>query len=351
LAFLGYRQRSPAGSVMSQIPTFDDILAARDRIAGEAVRTPLLSSPFLSERLEARIYLKAECLQRTGSFKFRGAWNAVQALGDQALNGVAAVSSGNHAQGVAEAARLAGVRAVIVMPDDAPPLKRERTERSGARVVVYDRAGVDRETVSREIAKKEALAFVHPFNDPNVIAGQGTVGLEIAEDLAALGLAPDVVVVPCSGGGLAAGTALAVTHRFAKAAVYVAEPQGFDDYGRSLRAGKVQRNLDLSGSICDALLVAEPGEISWEMNRRRLAGGVAASDAEAVAAAGLCFDELRLVVEPSGAVGLAAILAGRVEVKGKTVVIVLSGGNISDRMLGEAVKAYRSGATPAGAIA
>jgi threonine dehydratase len=328
---------------MSRIPTFDDILAARDRIAGQAVRTPLFFSPFLSERLDARVYLKPECLQRTGSFKFRGAWNAVQALGEEARNGVAAVSSGNHAQGVAEAARLAGVRAVIVMPDDAPPLKKQRTERSGARVVVYDRAGVDRETVSREIARREGLAFVHPFNDPNVIAGQGTAGLEIAEDLTALGLSPDVVIVPCSGGGLAAGIALAVTHRFPQASVYVAEPQGFDDYGRSLRAGAVQRNPSLSGSLCDALLVAEPGEITWEMNRRRLAGGVAASDAEAVSAAGLCFDELRLVVEPSGAVGLAAILAGRVEVKGKTAVVVLSGGNISDDLLFQGLRAYRSG--------
>lgn len=328
---------------MSQAPVFSDILAARDRIAGEAVRTPLLFSPFLSERLKARIYVKPECLQRTGSFKFRGAWNAVQLLGEAARNGIAAVSSGNHAQGVAEAARLAGVRAVIVMPEDAPVLKRERTERSGARVVVYDRAGIDREAMSKDLAEKEGLAFVHPFNDPNVIAGQGTVGLEIAEDLQRLGAKPDFVLVPCSGGGLTAGVALAVKERFPDTRIYAAEPAGFDDYGRSLHAGAIQRNERLAGSICDALLVPAPGEISFAMNRERLAGGVAASDAEALVAAGLCYDELRLVVEPSGAVGLAALLAGRLDIAGKTAVIVLSGGNIADDRLQGAVEAYRSG--------
>lgn len=326
---------------MTHIPTLDDILAARGRIASQAVRTQLLFSPFLSERLKARIYLKPECLQRTGSFKFRGAWNAVQALGETARNGVAAVSSGNHAQGVAEAARLAGIKAVIVMPQDAPPVKRRRTERSGARVVVYDRAGVDRETVSREIAAKEGLAFVHPFNDPNVIAGQGTVGLEIADDLAALGEKPDMVVVPCSGGGLTAGVALAVKARFPDAAIYSAEPEDFDDYRRSLASGRPERNPKLAGSICDALLVAEPGALGLEINRPRLAGGITASDPEALAAAGLCFDELKLVVEPSGAVGLAALLAGRVDLAGGTAVIVLSGGNISDELLRDSLRAYR----------
>jgi threonine dehydratase len=328
---------------MTAIPTFDDILAARARIAGEAVRTPLLWSPFLSERLEARVFVKPECLQRTGSFKFRGAWNAVQALGPAGRErGVVAVSSGNHAQGVAEAARLVGARATIVMPADAPAPKRQRTERSGARIVAYDRATEDRDAVAARVQDEVGGAFIHPFNDPLVIAGQGTVGLEVAEDCAALGIEPETVVVPCSGGGLSAGVALAVTERFPKAAVYAAEPEGFDDYARSLASGVPERNARRSGSVCDALMSPAPGPIGWEINRKRLAGAVAANDPEVLAAVGLCFDELRLVVEPGGAVGLAALLAGRVKSSGRTVIVVLSGGNIRDEMLAEGLRAYRS---------
>jgi threonine dehydratase len=328
---------------MTAIPTFDDILAARDRIAGEAVRTPLLWSPLLSERLRAPVFLKPECLQRTGSFKFRGAWNAVQALGPAAKEkGVVAVSSGNHAQGVAEAARLVGAPATIVMPSDAPVPKRRRTERSGARVVLYDRATEDRDAVVARVVEETGGAFVHPYDDPFVIAGQGTVGLEIAEDCAARGVEPDIVLAQCSGGGLAAGVSLAVTERFPAVEVYAAEPEGFDDYARSLQAGTPQRNERQAGSICDALLAPQPGAIGWEVNKRRLAGAVVASDAEALVAVGLCFDELRLVVEPGGAVGLAALLAGRLDIRGRTVVVVLSGGNIGDAVLAEALSAYRS---------
>ncbi len=330
---------------MPSTPAFADILAARERIAGQAVRTPLLHSPVLSERTGGRVFLKPECLQRTGSFKFRGAWNAVQALGPAAADGVIAVSSGNHAQGVAEAARLAGIRSVIVMPEDAPALKRQRTERSGARVVTYDRATEDRDAAVAKVAGEErGLAFVHPFNDPLVIAGQGTAGLEIAEDAAAMALAPDVVLVPCSGGGLAAGVALAITERFPRAKVYSAEPSEFDDMRRSLQHGARQRNARTAGSICDALLSPEPGPIGWEINKERLAGGVAASDPEALHAVGFAFDELRLVVEPGGAVGLAALLSGRVDAAGRAIVVLLSGGNIGDEMLAEGVRAYRSGA-------
>jgi threonine dehydratase len=325
------------------IPSFNDVLAARERIAPEAARTPLVFSPLLSDRLSARVYLKPECLQRTGSFKFRGAYNALSAL-DRAgrERGVVAVSSGNHAQGVAEAARLFGVPATIVMPADAPAPKRRRTERSGAKVVAYDRATEDRDAVVARVLGEVGGAFVHPFNDPFVIAGQGTVGLEIAEDCADLGVDPDIVVTPCSGGGLAAGIALAVTERFPAAEVYVAEPQGFDDYARSLAAGARQRNERLAGSVCDALLSPEPGPIGWAINRGRLAGGVGVSDAEALNAVGFAFDELRLVVEPGGAVGLAALLAGHLDVAGRTVVVVLSGGNVGDDTLAEALRAYRS---------
>jgi len=322
-------------------PTYEDVLAARDRLAGHAIRTPLLFSPVLSERVGATVYLKPECLQRTGSFKFRGAWNAVKALGPAAARGVVACSSGNHAQGVAEAARLAGLKAVIVMPADAPALKRQRTERSGARVVLYNRAGEDRDAIAARIAAEEGLAFIHPFNDPYVIAGQGTLGLEIGDDLERLGAAPDIVLVPCSGGGLAAGNALAITTRFPGAAVYTAEPAGFDDYARSLAAGVPQRNPQLSGSLCDALMSPTPGAIGWQINHGRLAGGVAASDDEALYAVGFAFDELRLVLEPGGAVGLAALLAGRVAAAGRTVVVVLSGGNVADDVMLAALRAYR----------
>ena len=323
------------------------VAAAQTRIAGQAVRTPLLYSPVLSERTGGKVFLKPECLQRTGSFKFRGAWNAVQALGGAAAGGVIAVSSGNHAQGVAEAARLAGIRSVIVMPADAPAPKRRRTERSGARVITYDRATEDRdEVVARLAADDRSLAFIHPFNDPLVIAGQGTVGLEIVDDSVALGVTPDIVLVPCSGGGLAAGVGLAVTERFSHAEVYTAEPREFDDMRRSLQTGTLQRNTKMAGSLCDALLAPSPGATGWQINRERLAGGLAVTDPEALYAVGFAFDELRLVVEPGGAVGLAALLCGHVEVAGRTVVVVLSGGNIGDEILAEALRTYRSAADP-----
>jgi threonine dehydratase len=328
-------------------PTYADVLTAAQRLQGRAVRTPLIYSPILSERLKARIFLKAECLQRTGSFKFRGAWNAVQALGRNAGAGIVACSSGNHAQGVAEAARLAELESVIVMPSDAPLPKRQRTERYGARVVLYDRAGEDREAIARRIAAEENFAFVHPYNDPTVIAGQGTVGLEIAEDLAAAGLAPDIVIVPCSGGGLSAGVALAIGERFPRARIYVAEPRDFDEYRRSLQAGAPQKNEKLTGSICDALLAPTPGAVGWEVNRGRLSGGVSASDEEALLAVGFAFDELRLVLEPSGAVALAALLCGRLDVVGGTAIVVLSGGNVGDDLLAEALRMHR---TRAGAL-
>ncbi len=324
-------------------PTLADLERAQERIAGEAVRTPLLFSPVLSERLSGRVYLKPECLQRTGSFKFRGAYNTLAALDPaERARGVVAVSSGNHAQGVAEAARLFGVPATIVMPSDAPAPKRMRTERSGGRVVAYDRAKEDRDAVVARVLAEVGGVFVHPFNDPIVIAGQGTVGLEIAEDCGALGIAPEIVVVPCSGGGLMAGVALAVMSRFPKAAVFTAEPEGFDDYARSLKSGSLEKNAKSAGSICDALLVESPGTIGFEINRTRLSGGLVASDAEALVAVGFAFDEQRLVVEPGGAIGLAALLAGKLETAGRTIVIVLSGGNIADEMLADGIAAYRA---------
>jgi threonine dehydratase len=324
------------------IPTIADIEAAARRIAGKAVRTPLLNAPVLSELFGGQIFLKPECLQRTGSFKFRGATNAITALGAAAKRGIVAGSSGNHAQGIAEAARLAGVPATIVMPSDAPEAKRARTEASGATIIAYDRATEDREAIGMGIAERDGATFIHAYDNADVIAGQGTVGLEIADDCASLGVTPDIVLVSCSGGGLTAGTALAVTDRYRNAGIYTVEPEGFDDYRRSLEAGHIVANDKMSGSVCDALLNREPGRIGFAINMERLAGGLAVSDDEALQAVGFAYEQLRLIVEPGGAVALAALLSGQIKAAGKTVIIVLSGGNIDDAVLQRGIAAYRS---------
>ncbi len=306
-----------------------DIDAAARVLAPFAVRTPLLSSPALDERVGTRVFLKPEMLQRTGSFKFRGAFNRMSSIPASArAGGVVAFSSGNHAQGVAAAARILNMPATIVMPADAPLSKRERTKAYGAEVVLYDRDHEDREAIARDIAGPRGATLVRPYDDPFVIAGQGTVGREICEDMAALGLAPDIVVAPASGGGLVAGVATAVKARYPHADVMSAEPDAFDDHARSLRAGKREPHASKGRTICDALMASIPGELTFAINSKLLTRGVTASDEEVGAAVGFAFRELKLVVEPGGAVGLAALLAGRLEAHGKTVVIVLSGGNV-----------------------
>lgn len=306
-----------------------DVDAAAGVIAPFAVRTPLLSPPVLCERIGAKVFLKPEILQRTGSFKFRGAFNKLSSIPQNARQGgVVAFSSGNHAQGVAAAAKILNMPATIVMPADSPLSKRERTKSYGAEVVLYDRDREDREAIAREIAGKRGATLVPPYDDPKVIAGQGTVGREICEDLAALGIAPDIVVAPVSGGGLIAGVATAVKARFPQAMVMSAEPLEFDDHARSLRAGKREAHKAEGRSICDALMAAIPGEITFAINGKLLAKGVTASEAEVGAAVAFAWRELKLVVEPGGAVALAALLAGHIEARGKNVVIVLSGGNV-----------------------
>jgi threonine dehydratase len=306
-----------------------DVDAAARVLAPFAVRTPLLSPPVLSDRVGAKVFLKPEVLQRTGSFKFRGAFNKLSSIPQAARSGgVVAFSSGNHAQGVAAAAQILNMRATIVMPADAPLSKRERTKAYGAEVVLYDRDREDREAIARDIAGKRGATLVPPYDDPMVIAGQGTVGREIAEDMAALGVTPDIVVAPASGGGLIAGVATAVKARFPQAMLMSAEPEDFDDHARSLRAGKREPHGSGGRTICDALMAAIPGEITFAINSRLLTKGVTASDAEVGTAVGFAFRELKLVVEPGGAVGLAALLAGHMDARGKNVVIVLSGGNV-----------------------
>ncbi|MBX9776177.1 MAG: threonine/serine dehydratase [Xanthobacteraceae bacterium] len=311
------------------LPTAADVDAAASRLAGVALRTPLISSPVLDAAVGARVFLKAETLQRTGSFKFRGAYNKLSTIPHERRGGgVVAYSSGNHAQGVAAAAKILGMPAVIVMPSDAPRPKRERTAALGAEVVLYDRDREDRTAIAREIATKRGAVLVPPFDDPMVIAGQGTAGREIIEDLSALGLKPDVVVVGASGGGLIAGIALAIKARVPGAKFYSAEPEGFDDTARSFRSGKREINARMSGTICDALMTNTPGAITFEINRKLVGEGISASDAEVGRAVAFAFRELKLVVEPGGAIGLAALLAGKLDVKGKVVVGVLSGGNV-----------------------
>jgi threonine dehydratase len=311
------------------LPTAADVDAAAARIKGVAIRTPLISNPALDAHLGARIFLKAETLQRTGSFKFRGAYNKCSSIAaDRRGAGVVAYSSGNHAQGVAAAAQLLGMPAVIVMPSDAPVAKRQRTEALGAHVIAYDRNTEDRAAIAERIVAERGATLVPPYDDPLIVAGQGTIGREIAEDLAAEGVTPDILFIGASGGGLAAGTALGLKARVPDVAIYTVEPDGFDDTLRSFRSGRRETNARMSGSICDALLSATPGEVTFPITRTLIGQGFAVTDAEVGVAVRYAFEELKLVVEPGGAVGLAAMLAGKLDLKGKVVAGVLSGGNV-----------------------
>ncbi len=320
------------------LPTVADVDEAARRLAGVALRTPLLTSAALDAMTGGRVFLKAETLQRTGSFKFRGAYNKLAAIpAELRSRGVVAFSSGNHAQGVAAAARILGMPCVIVMPSDAPRAKRERTAALGAEIVLYDRIRDDREAIASAIAAERGATLVPPYDDALIIAGQGTAGREIVEDLSALGLTPDVVVVTASGGGLTAGIALAVKARAPAAAVYTAEPQDFDDHARSFKSGQREQNVALTGTICDALMARMPGKLTFAINRSLVGGGVVASDAEVAAAVAFAFAELKLVVEPGGAVALAALMTKKIDVAGKVAVAVLSGGNVDPELFSKLV--------------
>ena len=311
------------------LPTIEDVRDAARRIAPRAVRTPLLESPALNRRVGGRVLVKAEALQLTGSFKFRGAYNRISRLTPaERKAGVVAFSSGNHAQGVAAAAYLEGVPAVIVMPADAPALKLANTRAWGAEVVTYDRERESREAIGARIASERGAVLVKPYDDFHVIAGQGTAGLEIAADLQARGLAPDAVVTPASGGGLNAGIGLALDDAFPGVALYTAEPAGFDDHARSFAAGRRLANEPGASSFCDALLAPEPGELTFPLARVRQRGGLVASDRETETAMIEAFTELKLVLEPGGAVALAAVLAGRLPTADRLIVVVGSGGNV-----------------------
>ena len=317
-----------------RLPGFDDVRAAAARIAGHARRTPLLFGTPLDAITGGRILLKLETLQHTGSFKFRGAYNRLAQLdAAQRAAGVVAFSSGNHAQGVAAAARLLGVPATIVMPADAPRVKMQNTLALGAEVVTYDRLRESREEIAARLATERGAVLVPSFDDPDIIAGQGTVGLEIADQAADLGIRIDDVVVCTSGGGLVAGIALAFQSLSPGTRIWSAEPEGHDDHRRSLASGRRETNAPGTRSICDALLAPSPGELTFEINRRLLAGGLAASDTEVRSAIAFAARTLKLVVEPGGAVALASVLAGRLDASGRSIAVVLSGGNIDDELL------------------
>jgi len=328
-----------AASDATRLPDFGDVRAAADRLRGHARRTPLLTGTPLDERTGGRILLKLETLQHMGSFKFRGAYNRlVQLDAAQRRAGVVAFSSGNHAQGVACAARLLGVPATIVMPADAPRMKMQNTLALGAEVIPYDRLRESREQIAARLAAERGAVLVPSFDDPDIIAGQGTVGLEVAEQSAELGATLDDVIVCTSGGGLVAGTALAIRALSPATRVWTAEPEGHDDHRRSLAAGRRESNAPGTRSICDALLAPEPGALTFEINRRLLAGGLAVSDSQVKAAIAYAARTLKLVVEPGGAVALAAVMAGKIETNGRTIAVVLSGGNIDDDLLREVLK-------------
>ncbi len=311
------------------LPAFEDVLAAAARLDGIARRTPLLAGTPLDELTGGRILLKLESLQRTGSFKIRGAYNRLVQLDEEERRaGVVAFSSGNHAQGVAAAARLLGIPATIVMPRDAPRAKLEGTQALGAGIVLYDRDRESREQIAGRIALDRGATLVPAFDDRDVIAGQGTVGLELMQQAGELGTPPDLVLIGCSGGGLVSGAALAVRAMAPAAEIRCVEPEGFDDTRRSLEAGRRVANAPGARSICDALMSPSPGVLNFALMRRMLAGGVVVSDREVEQAMAWGFRHLRLVIEPGGAVALAAVLAGKLPLRGRTAAIVVTGGNV-----------------------
>ncbi len=325
--------------IVTRLPTMEDVLAARARLAGHIVRTPILRHPLLDRRTGGRILLKAEPLQRTGSFKLRGATSAIRALPERdAARGVVTFSSGNHGQAVACAAAAIGVHATVFMPADAPAIKVASTRGWGADIVLYDRKTEDREALAAAHTARTGAVLIPPFDTVEVIAGQGSAALELAEDA---GEPLDTLMVCTGGGGFIAGCALAMEAVSPSTEILAVEPEGWDDTARSLEAG--DRVTAAGGSLlCDALLAPRPGEMTFAINRRLLAGAIAVSDAEVLAAIAFAFRHLKLVVEPGGAVCLAALLAGKLDARGKTVGAMISGGNIDSQTFCRALQSTQA---------
>ena len=325
--------------MQQRLPTYDDVVAAAERIGSLAVRTPLIEHPALNARTGGRILLKAETMQRVGSFKFRGAYNAISQVDRTKYpGGVVACSSGNHAQGVAAAATLCGLKSLVVMPQDAPAMKVARTRAFGAEVTFYNRDTDDRDAMAIALCKERQAAFIPPYDHFDVVSGQGTVGLELMEQAEAVGAKLDTILCGCSGGGIVTGIALVAKHADPSVEVMCVEPDGFDDLRRSLISGKRERNTKTSGSICDALLAQSPGEITFRLAKANLSGGLVVTDDEVRAAIRFAFEELKLVVEPGGAVSLAAILTGKLPTEGRTIAAILTGGSIDAAYFAEITK-------------
>jgi threonine dehydratase len=323
-------------------PTSADVFAAASRLAHQAIVTPAIVNAAVNDRIGATVIFKAETLQVGGAFKFRGAYNRLSQLdAEQRSRGVVAWSSGNHAQGVAAAAQRVGTRAVIVMPNDSPSIKIENTLRFGAEIVHYDRYSQDREQIGRDLAREMGAVLVPPYDDPHIIAGQGTTALELAaQTRAELNRDLDVLMAPCGGGGLVSGCALALCAVSPRTSIYAVEPAGFDDTARSLRSGQRETNAPDARTICDALMPPRPGELTFPINREHLSGALVVSDDEVLDAIAFAWRELKLVVEPGGCVALAALLHDKLDVRGKTVGIVLSGGNVDPAVYREALSRH-----------
>jgi threonine dehydratase len=321
----------------------EDIQLAAQRLDGVAIRTPILTSALLNERLNATVYIKPECLQHIGAFKFRGAYNRLSQLSPaEKARGVVAFSSGNHAQGVAYAAQLLELDATIVMPSDAPAIKREGTARLGATIRLYDRETESREEISADIARQTGAVLVPAFDDEDIIAGQGTCGLEIMQQLQALDCVPDCVLSPCGGGGLLAGISTAVKGCNAGTKVYGVEPQHYDDHYLSKQAGERVKIHPQLKTACDALMATTPGELTWSINSKLVDDFLRVSEDDVAHAISFAFRYLKLVVEPGGVVALAAILQNKLDITGKTVAIVLSGGNIDSQSFSKCLEEFPS---------
>jgi threonine dehydratase len=319
-------------------PTYAEVEAAMARLRGRIVRTPMLCHPLLDELAGGRVLVKPEPLQRTGSFKLRGATNAALLLDGAARRaGVVTHSSGNHGQAVAAAAHALGMPALVAMPTDAPAIKREATRRWGAVIHPFERHTTDREALAERLAAERGAALIPPFDHPHVIAGQGTLAVELVEDARAAGLALDGFVACTGGGGLTAGCALALEALAPAAEIWAVEPEGWDDTRRSLEAGRRLAADGTGDGLCDALLTKQPGAITFAINHPRLAGGVAVTPREVFRAMRFAFEHLKLVVEPGGAVALAAVLAGKVGTRGRVTGVVLSGGNVDPGVFARAL--------------
>tara|TARA_A100001015_G_scaffold237759_1_gene270450 strand:+ start:255 stop:1238 length:984 start_codon:yes stop_codon:yes gene_type:complete len=307
--------------------TFNSILEASKRLEGKIVRTPILQSKYINEKLESNIFLKAENLQTIGAFKFRGAMNAILQLPSD-IKKVVAWSSGNHAQAVAAASKITGRQATIVMPEDSPKAKLNGTALWGATIIKYDRKKENREEIGKKIAKDINAKIIPPFDDEKVIIGQGTAGIECIEQLNKINVTPDIVLCCCGGGGLIAGISTAIKEKFQNAKIYSVEPENFDDTKKSLKENSIIPNSMKHTSICDALLADKPGKITFEINKLNLTSGLSVSDKEALIAMNTAFKYLKIVLEPGGAVALAAAIFKKIDIRDKNVLVIASGGNV-----------------------